>query len=1046
VATPKAAKQTAQKTTPKTAPQPVLEPAEQRDQQPAQKPAQPERDVNPTALAPPENASEGPPVVGIGASAGGLDAFEHFFRACPQDSGLAFVLIPHLDPEHESILTEILQRTTKMPVIEAVDQLRVAPNHVYVIAPNREMTIVGGVLRLSIPDQPRGQRMPIDGFFRSLAKDQAERAIGIILSGMGMDGTQGLRAIFGAGGLCLVQKPSTAKHDGMPLSAIASGVVTHILTAEEMPATLQTLTHEPDFSHRLPRILPSDLVSGMNQILLQVRASTGHDFSHYKQSTISRRIARRMTQHNIEDWTTYASYLKSNPAEVQALFKELLINVTSFFRDPEAFVVLKRQVLPALLANKPANYAFRVWVAGCATGEEAYSIAIVLQELLDELSEKQQPAFSIQIYATDLDDDAIAVARKGIYPLHIAQDMTPERLQRFFLKEGAGYKVKKEIREIVIFAVQNVIKDPPFTKLDLLSCRNLMIYLEPDLQNQLIPKFHHALKPNGALFLSASESIPNHPELFSPLDRKWKFYRRNHAVPSSYAMLISESVVPTDKVGRTASATVLNKPKVSNVADLSHRALLQSYAPPSVTTDILGNILFVHGDTGRYLRPAPGPVTTNVVEMAREGLHLELRTAVLRAASEGVPTLNHEVLVQLESGLSLVRFSVRVLPGQAVGASVEESLLLLSFQDVPASEQPAVKRGRRKLGPTGVEAGRVAQLEQELSYAKEHLEATIEAQQAATEELKSINEELQSTNEELQSSNEELETSKEEMESLNEEVLNANAELNAKIEQLSGVQNDMKNLFDSISTGVLFLDHQLLIRRYTREAVKIFPLIPADVGRPLEDIKSNLMGDELFPELQSVLDTLIPCEREVQTIDGTWYLAHVQPYRTIDNVIEGVVLSFTEVTDFKLANEAVRRNGSLLETAQEIAHLGSWELHIASGQMQWSAEMFRIFGYPAITTTMTLTDILRTLSPSDREQVTEAIQMSVSSQVPYDLQHRITRPDGTPRDVHARARPVVEADGRVTRLIGCTLDVSEMRQTLASGDDKPSRESVQFPP
>ena len=864
----------------------------------------------------------GCPVVGIGASAGGLEAFEAFFRACPVDTGLAFVLVPHLDPGHVSLLTEILQRSTAMPVLEAVDQTAVAADHVYVIPPNREMAILGGILQLSVPELVRGQRMPIDGFLRSLAEDQAERAIGIILSGTATDGTLGLRAILGGGGVCMVQEPSTAKYDGMPQSAINSGYATHILAVEQMPAMLLEICRQAAYRLRVPAVVPEKTLSGINQILLQLRSSTGHDFSLYKKSTIGRRIQRRMAQQNIEDEAVYARFMRENPTETQLLFKELLINVTSFFRDPEAFVVLKQTILPPLLAGKPAGYSFRVWVAGCASGEEAYSIAIVLMELQDEIRARHEQELTIQIYATDLDDDAIAVARSGHYPPNIAQDVTPERLRRFFVKDESGYKVKKDIRDLVVFAVQNVIKDPPFTRLDLLSCRNLMIYLETELQNRLIPNFHYALRPKGVLFLSTSESITSRPDLFTSLDRKWKFYRANHSLAASRLNAGSDWTWTADKAGRaggTADLVASGKANVSragNIAALSAHALLQNYAPASVTTDSRGNIMYVHGDTGRYLRPAPGPVSNNVVEMAREGLQLELRVAISAASAQAEPTLQREVSVKTNGGFSMVRFSVRALPRDKSG----EPLLLVSFEDVagPAKSAPipAAKPGRGKLGKAvSVETARIEELERELAYSRENLQATSEEQQASNEELKSTNEELQSTNEELQSSNEELETSKEELQSLNEETITVNSELNAKIEQLTRIQNDMKNLLDSIGTATLFLDHQLVIRRYTPAAVKAYRLIAGDVGRPLSDIKSNLEGADLSGELQSVLDTLVPVEREVRGADGTWYLARVQPYRTLDNVIEGVVLTFTDVTGFKLATEATRQATEQLATS-----------------------------------------------------------------------------------------------------------------------------------
>jgi two-component system CheB/CheR fusion protein len=753
-----------------------------------------------------------------------------------------------------------------------------------------------------------------------------------------------LRAILGGGGVCMVQEPSSAKYDGMPTSAINAGYATHILPVEQMPSMLVEVTRQAVYRQRAPSVTPEKTLSGINQILLQLRSATGHDFSLYKKSTIGRRIQRRMAQHAIEDEAVYARFLKGNPTETQLLFRELLINVTSFFRDPEAFAALKETILPSLLKGKPPGYDFRVWVAGCASGEEAYSIAILLQEVQDEIHARHDQELNIQIYATDLDDDAIALARAGRYPPNIAQDVTPERLRRFFTKDDGGYKVKKDIRDMVVFAVQNVIKDPPFTKLDLLSCRNLMIYLETELQNRLIPNFHYALRPNGVLFLSASESITSRPDLFTAIDRKWKFYRTSQhlGAPPHRAtadMAWTQMVRIEETSGTTAgmaAAVAAGKAvigRAGNIAALSTHALLQNYAPASVTTDRHGNILYVHGDTGRYLRPAPGPVNNNVVEMARQGLQNDLRFAINNAAGLAESTLNKEVAVKTNGGFSTVRFSVRALPH---GKS-DDLLLLVSFEDVAEGGNPTGKpadqaagklaaaakpgRGKRSAGAQSAktpDALRIEELERELAYAKENLQATSEEQQASNEELKSTNEELQSTNEELQSSNEELETSKEELQSLNEETITVNSELNARIEQLTNIQNDMKNLLDSIGTGTLFLDHHLVIRRYTPAAVKVYRLIGSDVGRPLSDITSNLGGAHsaaaLQADLQSVLDTLIPIEREVHCSDGAWYLARIQPYRTLDNVIEGVVLTFTPVTEFKLASEAARAAAELAAT------------------------------------------------------------------------------------------------------------------------------------
>lgn len=841
--------------------------------------------------------SAGFPIVALGASAGGLGAFELFFREVRADTGMAFVLVQHLDPDHSSILGQILQRSTTMPVVEAEDRMEVAPNGVYVIPPNRDMTILHGALQLNVPEQPRGHRMPIDTFLRSLAEDQGANAIGIILSGTGADGTLGLRAILDAGGVSLVQEPVTAIYDGMPGSAIRAGCATQVLPVEKMPAALlndlRNLTRHraaPPEPVALPNLIP---------ILMLLRAGSGHDFSLYKKSTVGRRIARRMSQHNIDDTEVYAHYLRAHPLEIQLLFKELLINVTSFFRDPEAFVTLKHDILPKLLANKPEDEVFRGWVAGCATGEEAYSIAIVLRELMNET----QREFKVKLYSTDLDDEAITVARAGIYPPSITQHVTPERLNRFFIKEDAGYRVKKEIREMVVFASQNVTQDPPFIKLDLLSCRNLMIYLEAALQNRLIPTFHYALKPRGVLFLSPSESIANHLDLFVPLSRRWKIYRTTRFATDSRAA-ISRSLSWTSASDNDASEEVMKQSKEINFVEFIKRLLLES-APASVVTDMQGNILYVHGDTGKYLRPAPGPATLNIVEMAREGLQPELRAA-MQAGCTGAPTSSRDVALKADGAPLLVRLSVRPLSD----AQSDAGYLLVSFQDV-AHEIDGLTQATATDGPS--EPRSIEELERELVDTKQNLQAIIDEQQAANEELQSNNEEMQSTTEELQSTNEELETSKEELQSLNEELVTVNTEFQAKIEQLNDIQNDMKNLFDNISVGTIFLDEHLAIRRFTREAARVYRLVATDVGRPLLDIKCDLEDEDLLVEAQAVLDTLQPFEHQARTANGVWYLARIQPYRTLDNTIEGVVLTFTDVSKLVAAEAAARDARELAE-------------------------------------------------------------------------------------------------------------------------------------
>jgi two-component system CheB/CheR fusion protein len=844
--------------------------------------------------------------VALGASAGGLEAFEQFLRAMPVDSGIGIVLVQHLDPTHPSILAEILQRSTAMPVVEAADGMPVAPDRVHVIPPNRDMVISHGVLGLSLPSEPRGRHLPIDNFFRALAADRAEAAMGIILSGTGTDGTLGIRAIHGAGGLGLVQEPSTARFDGMPASALKSGFATQALAVEAMPALL--LAHARRLGTRAVAGEGGEASRRLAGVLMQLRQGTGHDFSQYKKSTLGRRVERRMTQQGIDDIATYERFLKEHPSEVQTLFHEMLINVTNFFRDAVVFDTLKRDVLPALLANRPENEALRVWVAGCATGEEAYSVAMLLRELADE----QRHDWPVLIYGTDIDADAIAVARAGLYPPNIAQDVTPERLRRFFIKEEGGYRVRKEIREMVVFAVQSVVKDPPFTRLDLLTCRNLLIYLEPVLQERLIPIFHYALRPGGVLCLSPSESIGSHGELFETLDRRLNIYRARPTVASRRAVVSNRLSWTTDVQG-VAPAGAVVKPRETAAADLARRTLLQTFAPASVLTDAQGDILFVHGETGRFLRLAPGQPTHNVVDMAADGLQTDVREALHRAAAGGLAGFSRDAAIKADGEIQALRLSVRSL----AGPESARNLLLFSFEE-PGRAQARGPVRRRKVG-TGTEAQRVQALEHELMLSKQTLGAMVEEQQISNEELQSTNEELQSTNEELQSTNEELETSKEELQSVNEELVTVNSELQTKVEQLTSMQDDMKNLLDNISVGSVFLDRRLLIRRFTRDASAIYRLVPSDVGRPLADIRCELQDVDLVTDAQAVLDTLTPVERELRTAGNTWYLVRIKPYRTMDNVIDGVVLTFNDVTERVLAL-AMRQARDLAEAVVDTVY------------------------------------------------------------------------------------------------------------------------------
>ena len=966
---------------------------------------------------PRERRQPGVPIVALGASAGGLEAFEQFFRHAAPDGRMAFVLVTHLDPGHASMLTEILQKTTAMPVVEAQDQMVVKPNQVHVIPPNRDMAVFRGALQLSVPETPRGQRMPIDSFFRSLAEEQGEAAVCVILSGSGTDGTLGLRAVQGAGGVSFVQEPSSAKYDGMPTSAIRSGLATYVLPVEEMPRQIAAYVHalrNRSFSPALP--VPAG-GGALSKVLLLLRSQTGHDFSLYKQSTIHRRVERRMTILGIEAADLYARYLQEHPEEVKLLFKELLINVTSFFRDAEAFAALKRDVFPLLFEGKPDDYVFRVWVPGCSTGEEAYSIAMVLREHMDE----SRRELKVQLFGTDVDEDAITAARSGRYPRNIGMDVSADRLRRFFVPEESGYAITKTIRDMVIFATQDVIKGPPFTKLDLVSCRNVLIYLEPELQSRLIPVFHYALKPGGVLFLSPSEGIGSHTDLFGAINRKCRFFQVKASVASTRAL--------TGGLARTGDAPKgigeeARKAKDPSVADLTRKALLESYAPPSVLTDETGNVLYVHGDTGRYLRMAPGQPSLNAIAMAREGLQLELRRAIHDAATKKRRVVCKDVPFKSHGVLHGVTLTARPLKEEQAG----RGLLIVTFQDAGPPAPPRAAGSKRPARAR--ESTRVRQIEHELLHTRKTLQATIDELQASSEDLKSMNEELQSTNEELQSTNQEIETSKEELQSINEELLTVNAELQVKIEQLTGLQNDMKNLLDNTSIGTIFLDRHLAIRRFSREAATMFRLVASDVGRPLGDIKSNVEGEDLVEDARAVLDSLVPRDKQVQTTAHAWYLVRILPYRTLENVIEGVVLTSTEITAMKKIEEAVREARSyaesLVDTVREPLLVLDGQLRVVSA----GRSFYRTFGVTAEETVGRRVYELGERQwdiPKLRERLETILRQDVSFE---DLEVEHPLPAIGPRRMLLNARRV---PGRAQLIL---LAIEDVTERAAPGQDR----------
>jgi two-component system CheB/CheR fusion protein len=838
----------------------------------------------------PRQKKDGFPIVGIGASAGGLEALEKFLGNVPEKSGMAFVIIQHMDPTYKGIMVEILQRGTPMKVIQVADGTRVRPDCVYVIPPNKDMSILHGTLRLFDPLAPRGLRLPIDFFFRSLAEDRQQGSIAVILSGMGSDGTTGIRAIKENTGIVLVQEPASAKFDGMPRSAVNSGMADFVAPVEELPGKIISyVAHRPLVKTDLP--LEDGARSSLEKIFILLRTKTGHDFSLYKKNTLYRRIERRMGIHQIDKIATYVRYLQENSQEREFLFKELLIGVTNFFRDPYAWDQVKEEVIPALLSERPAKGVLRAWVPGCSTGEEAYSLAIVFREVLDQVQSAQRTA--LQIFATDLDREAIDRARQGSFPANIAADVSQERLDRFFVKTENGYQISKEIREATIFATQNLIMDPPFTKLDIISCRNLLIYLTPEAQRKLLPLFHFSLNPGGFLFLGSSETIGVSMDLFSPLPGKSRLYRRSKSVLRARPVEFPSSFVP-------ALPSVLEELEapgaIVNLQALADQILLQYSSPPAVLVNGEGDILYINGRTGKYLEPAAGKANWNIFAMAREGLRYELANAFQKAVRQRDPVTLKGLKVETNSDEETVIVTIRAI---AEPEALKGSFMIV-FADTASLHETKTK-GRSRTGSAGQR-----ELENELRGVREDLRKTHEEMQSSQEELKSTNEELQSSNEELQSTNEELTTSKEEMQSMNEELQTVNAELQIKIDELSRLNNDMTNLFNSTDIAILFVDNKLNIRRFTIYATKLFKLIESDIGRPITDLATDLDYPEMSKDVKEVLQTLVFVEKEIATHDGRWFIARIMPYRTLANMIDGAVITFTDITVAKTLEARLR--------------------------------------------------------------------------------------------------------------------------------------------
>jgi two-component system CheB/CheR fusion protein len=850
-----------------------------------------------TAEKPEEKIKKFFPITGIGSSAGGLDALKKFFMNMPPSSGSGFVLVQHLDPTHKSSMVELLNRYTSMDVIQVEDGMEVKPNHVYVIPPNKDMAIINGVLQLLKPSEPHGFRTPINFFLKSLAEDQKDNAICIILSGFGVDGTIGLKEIKSEGGMAIAQDPKTTESNSMPISAIKTGIVDFVLPPEEMPKTIVSYIQS---SCKIMNKIGNGEVKveqDLQKIFILIRNRTGHDFSSYKESTMNRRIGKRANIHQIDNIADYALYLQQHPEEIDHLFQELLINVTSFFRDPEAFNSLKFKILPELLMGKDELEAIRLWVPGCSSGEEVYSIAMILREIMESMGKY----FEVQIFGTDLDDVAINTARKGVYPDNIIVDVGEKRLKRFFIKKEGKYHIKSEIRELAVFAVHNVLKEPPFTKLDMVSCRNLLIYLKSDAQKNLLSIFNYALNSDGILFLGPSESVGDALDVFTSLDKKWKIFKSNKHTGFPRKHIGSPNLFRSysGRISENESDLVEKNERI-DVSNLATRQLLDIYAPPSVIINDSGEIFYIHGRMGKYLEPAPGKARLNLFDMAREGIKFELRSAIKNAIFNKKDVFLEGLRVKTNGEYNKVNITIRLVKEP----EVMRNLLVVSFEDVAKPKK--LGEDKIKLSTGSVNENRVSELENELMETKERLNITTEEMETSYEELKASNEELQSMNEESQSTNEELETSKEELQSINEELATVNSELQSKIDELTRANDDLYNLFNSTEIPTIFLDKDLNIRNFTPEASELIKIRKSDLGRPLSDITSNLKYDNFNEDIKLVLHRLIHKEIEIQTKDDNWYLMRITPYKTSEDVIDGVVIIFVDINDRKNAETKVK--------------------------------------------------------------------------------------------------------------------------------------------
>ncbi|MDL0432947.1 chemotaxis protein CheB [Marinobacter sp. TBZ242] len=840
-------------------------------------------------------------IVGIGASAGGLASLEGFFRNTPCDTGMAFLVVQHLDPTQKALLPELLQRYTEMPVYEAQQNMPIRADSIYVIPPNQELRVVDETLKLEQPAQPRGQRLPINVLFSSLASVQNERAIAVVLSGMGSDGTLGLQAVKAVGGLSVVESPESAQFDAMPKSAIDAGCCDIVAPADELPDRILAYDRrvpEPGHGQENSHLAHASLTR-LDPLLRLLQRHTRHDFSLYKPTTLNRRIERRMAIHGISDLADYTHFLEDNEQEIQLLFRELLIGVTGFFRDPETWDYLVETGLPDLLDSQPQDHTLRAWVVGCSTGEEAYSLAIAFTEALENAGPERKRELNLQIFASDISPEAISIARRGQYPLSIEDTVSEDRLARFFIRHDTHYQILPSIRDKVMFATHDVILDPPFTNLDLIACRNLLIYFDVTLQRRILPLFHYSLRPNGLLMLGSSETIGRLNHLFAPLKPKMRLYRSKPFESVRHSDFLLRSFPPMSTLHKEhpvhSNETLSQEDTNNTLQSAADHVLLQGYAPASVVLNADADIVYISGRTGKYLEPAAGKANWNIHAMAREGLREPLYTALKKAPDQSEPIELTGLPVQTGAGTQAVDVTIQALREP----EALKGMTMVVFRDAPT---PVMSRRRKPASAT--EADYVAEIQR---YQKE-IDSLRQQAKLTREELQASNEKLQTTNEELQSANEELTTSKEEMQSMNEELQTINTELQTKLDDLALAQSDMQNVLNSIEIAVLFLDKELNVRRYTERATSIINLRESDIGRPLSDLTTSLRYPELQEDGQKTLDSLAVTEKQITTNDDRWFSVRIIPYRRLDNMVDGVVITLVDITDTKTLESSLRKN------------------------------------------------------------------------------------------------------------------------------------------